>query len=216
MEGNALRSHWSWLDCWPGLTRIWLQGSWAGFCMALLASLLLQVTVVHRMLWPEWFAAPASSLLPAATIALWIIGGVDGRRLRARLLARAAEDPHLDLFLAARSEYLRGRWPEAEKLLTDLLELSPDDAEARLLQATLLRHQGRPAEAREHLRRLQRWNRSAIWNLEIRREWEYLSRSATDAAGKRPIARGGPGDKTSEVAGSAAVPVIDSSRRSVA
>jgi hypothetical protein len=216
MVGNALRSRWSWLDCWPGLTRLWLQGSWSGFCVAFVATILLQATLVHRLLWPEWFAPPVPHFLLLATVAFWVLGGLDGRRLRVRLVARAAEDPHLDLFLAARSEYLRGHWSEAEKLLTDLLDLSPDDAEARLLRATLLRHMGKPAEAREQLRRLQRWNRSAIWNLEIRREWEYLSRSVTDAVGRRPVARDAGADKTFEVSGSEAGSVIEAGQRDVA
>ena len=238
MEANALRSRWSWLDSWPGLARLWLQGSWVGFCVALLSALVLQVALVHRILWPEWFASPANYLLPLTTLALWILGCIDGRMLRVRLAAKASEDPHLDLFVAARTEYLRGRWVEAEKRLSDLLELSPEDAEARLLRATLLRHQGRLAESREQLRRLQRWNRSAIWNLEIRREWEYLSRAGAETVAKGRVPRSasgmgqaeqgrsrdasgpavadGVGGDTTEVSGSPAGSVIDSGWRRVA
>lgn len=178
------------LDAWPGLAHLWHCGSWRGLGVALLAAFLLNATLVTWLVWPEWFAFPVPHGLAIATILLWFFGVYEGRCARRAMAHRIAEDPHLDLFLTARTEYLRGHWGEAEQFLVRLLETSPEDVEARLLRATLLRHLGRHGEAREQLRRLQRWNRATVWNQEIRREWEQLSRTVTEST--RRFSAGGP------------------------
>ncbi len=181
--------NWSrpWWFGWPGLVRLWKQGSRIGFLWAVAAALCLNATLVAWLIWPEWLRFPVPHVLISVTFVVWVSGGLDGIRAQREMRARSEEDPHLDLFLSARTEYLRGHWLEADRLLVQLLESSPEDAEARLLRATLLRHAGRQAEARDQLRRLQRWNRAAIWNLEIGREWDRLSRPAMQSARHVPV-----------------------------
>jgi hypothetical protein len=162
---------------WPGLARLWRRGEWRGLALAIGGAALLNVTLVAWWIWPEWLSASLRWILTAITIAAWLLGAIEGRRARRRWLEADQSDPHRDLFLAARGEYLRGQASATETLLKQLLAISPDDVEARLMQATLYRHQRRHSEAREQLRRLQRWNRAAHWNQEIRHEWECLAQS---------------------------------------
>lgn len=189
MISGVSRKKWSlpWWLGWPGLARLWHQGSRVGLLWAIVAAVVLDLTLVAWLVWPEWLHFPVPQLLVSVTFAIWVAGGFDGIRSQREMRTRSEEDPHLDLFLSARTEYLRGRYLEADRLLAQLLEVSPEDVEARLLRATLLRHAGRQAEAREQLRRLQRWNRAAHWNLEIGREWDRLSRPAMQSARHVPV-----------------------------
>jgi tetratricopeptide (TPR) repeat protein len=105
----------------------------------------------------------------------WLVGLVHARWAAIGRRADAESDFQLDLFLAARGEYLRGEWNKATDLLQQLLRRDPRDAEARLMLATLMRHEGEIEEAREHLRKLQRLERAGHWNEEIQREWQQLT-----------------------------------------
>jgi thioredoxin-like negative regulator of GroEL len=81
-----------------------------------------------------------------------------------------------ELFRQARDDYLRGNWYEAEETLVALLKRDPNDVDARLMLATLMRHTERYDDARGQLKQLQRLEAAGKWQLEIRREWEYLAR----------------------------------------
>jgi hypothetical protein len=156
----------------------------SGLLAAVIFSVLLNGTLVACLIWPAMLPSGIKGLLLASTLAVWAGGWIDARRVRRLADLVRQRDPQLDLFLSARGEYLKSRWAEAEQFLVQLLWETPDDVEARLMLATLLRHECRWEEAKEQLRRLQRWSRAAAWNLEIRREWERLLRgeSAVDTA----------------------------------
>ena len=79
------------------------------------------------------------------------------------------------MFRAALSEYLKGNWFEAERTLGRLLEVRPRDVEARLLLATLLRHNGRLNEALEQLARLELLEDARRWAREIEVEREVIA-----------------------------------------
>jgi hypothetical protein len=150
--------------------------AWAG-AFAVLLDFLLAVT----LLWPEWADPSVSWMLAATVVVVWLWGNVDARRAR-RLWANAASsDPQLDEFLLARREYLTGELEQAASRLKRLLQQATDDVQARLMLATILRRQGQVEPAKEQLRRLQRWRDAGRWNLEIRREWELLSRAECEA-----------------------------------
>ena len=105
-----------------------------------------------------------------------MLGWVDSNRFLGNRAWVGESQRQLDLFLAARGEYLRGKWNKSEELLSRILADDPRDVEARLMLATLMRHRSRIDEAREHLRRLQRLERAGNWNMEIEREWRALRR----------------------------------------
>ncbi len=168
-------------DSWPGLARLWQKGSLSGLLIAVIYSILLNATLTVVLIWPGMLPAGIKGFLAAALAAAWVAGWLDARRLRRHEEWKHRRDPQLDLFLSARGEYLKSNWQTAERQLRQLLSESPEDVEARLMLATLLRHAGRLAEAKEQLRRLQRRSRAAIWNLEIRHEWEQLSKQECSA-----------------------------------
>jgi thioredoxin-like negative regulator of GroEL len=78
------------------------------------------------------------------------------------------------LFIRAQLEYLNRHWLEAEELLATLLAGRDQDAEARLMLATLYRHTGRFAEADECLTRLERMDSGDRWCVELARERRLL------------------------------------------
>ena len=66
---------------------------------------------------------------------------------------------------------------EAERLLGEILQLRPRDAEARLMLATLLRHNRRYGEALEQLSRLELLEDARTWRREI-----HVERQSIDVA----------------------------------
>ena len=163
------------LQGWPGLGRIWRDGAVSGLFAALGFAILLNVSFLTTWIWSDLLPEGVRVLLWSVTAFAWMIGWVDSNRFLANHRRVSAQDGQLDLFLAARGEYLRCEWGRSEDLLCSILHENPRDVEARLMLATLNRHQGRIPEAREHLRRLQRLERAGDWNMEIEREWRQLS-----------------------------------------
>jgi hypothetical protein len=143
--------------------------------MAIFQAALLNSVLISSFVWTAWLPPPFRTALWCLCVSFWILGWVDAHRAASRQRAAAQLDPQLDLFLAARGEYLRGAWTRAAETLTQLLRADPRDVEARLMLATLTRHDGRCEEAREHLRKLQRLERAGQWNMEIQREWQQLT-----------------------------------------
>jgi tetratricopeptide (TPR) repeat protein len=172
---------------WPGLARIWTDGAWSGICAAIGFALLFNLCLVCTFVWNDLIPDGYHVLLAATTSMYWVLGWVDSNRFLGNRSLLPASHRQLDLFLAARGEYLRGEWEKSEELLSRILADDPRDVEARLMLATLMRHRGRIDEAREHLRRLQRLERAGYWNMEIEREWMALRRMESEIAAEACI-----------------------------
>jgi hypothetical protein len=114
----------------------------------------------------------------AILIAFWLLSF---RRAARRLSQIYHGDAQYndELLARAQTEYLRGQWFEAESLLLRLVREQPDDAEGRLLLATLYRHTRRPELARTHLDRLERRAEGARWRWEILQERTLGERTAS-------------------------------------
>ena len=176
MDGDQNAKWLSWLDLWPGVTRIWWAGQSGGLVLALGFGVLLNFSLLSQLIWSGWLPVTAELLLVVATVATWCYGAYDSRRLRYYVAKSSVGDTSEDLFLLARREYLTGNTVAAERLLRERLQRFPADISARLQLATLCRRGGRIQEARQQLRQLQRWRGAATWSMEIRREWEQLTR----------------------------------------
>ena len=163
-------------DLWPGVARLWLGGQPIGLVVASAFTLLLNGAVLTSLHWTAFAPTNVRWVLPLVVVVFWLLGGLESIRFRLILRKSAGQETQVDLFLRARAEYLRGDWESSERHLDEILSSHPQDIEARLSKATLLRHQDRHSEAREQLRRLQRWQASAGWRMEIRREWEQLAK----------------------------------------
>ena len=179
---------------WPGLSHLWNRGSWAGLVLAVGFTILLNVLLVASLVWTEWMTARARLIGFGALSVIWFLAWLesraDWRRYVAELTAgRAAEGPEGEtpsersdrLLGQAQQQYLAGDWVATEQLLRQLLKLEPDDVEARLMLATLWRHQGRDDEAARQLDRLERTEAAGPWCDEIAREKQQLGLKTTNA-----------------------------------
>lgn len=173
----------SWIAClWPGLPRLWWRGDWRALLGAAAFAAALNLALLSSLVWqhslPGW-------LLTAGWLAIgtiWLICAWYGWQLVPTLLRNDAVPEEDDLFVRAQEQYLSRHWLEAEELLTELLARQGQDAEARLLLATLYRHTDRMGEAAECLTRLERTDRGARWCVELARERQLLDRAMPRAA----------------------------------
>ena len=175
MDGRRTRSAVRRLDFWPGLSRLWWQGSVGGLLASIGFAALLNITIISTFLWQELCPPGIVVAMWSGVLLFWTLGLVDSYRIRNDPAEQEGQDSQLDLFLAARGEYLKGNWSVAEHTLGQILKADPRDVEARLMLATLLRHQGRLEPAKEQLRKLQCLRRAAHWNMEIKTEWQKLN-----------------------------------------
>jgi hypothetical protein len=164
---------------WPGLAALWLRGRWSALATAVAFAALLNFALAGSLLWPDQLGVVGSSGVWLAVAALWLAGlWRNFRQLPELLIPAGPPAPAEDLFPAAQAEYLKGHWFEAEALLARQLQSSPEDAECRLLLATLLRRTGRTQEAQRQLRRLAQCDAAGKWRLEIEQEAAFLAQQA--------------------------------------
>lgn len=164
------------LTVWPGLAALWLRGRWSGLLAAVAFAAALNVSLLAQF-------ASTQPLSLTVVLSLWLAvatswaGGFwwSIRELRQSQAPPSAEAEQ-DLFIQAQNEYLKGHWFEAEAKLDRLLRSNPEDVDARLLLASLLRHTRRLREASRQLDRLQRQDQSAKWQLEILLERKLVTR----------------------------------------
>jgi hypothetical protein len=175
--------HWS-MHLWPGLAQLWLRGSWVGLLVAVGFTALANVLAAATFVWTEWLPSDVRWTALGVMAVIWVVAWIDSRADWRRVLAelsgdeRAAGDPAEQSdqwFREAQAAYLAGDWFAAEQALSRLLKLDTRDAEARLMLATLWRHQNRLGAATEELDRLERLETAAPWKSEISWERERIS-----------------------------------------
>lgn len=166
------------LYLWPGLTQLWRRGSWAGLGVALVAALAIDLALMATYGWGELVAPVIRSGLWIFVGASWFGLAVMAAGWNASPLGavRPVDDT---LFLEARAYYLKGNWYEAERRLRTAIRTNERDLDSRLLLASLLRHAGRPDEARHELDLLERLEGAARWEAEIAGERRLLAAGQT-------------------------------------
>ncbi len=196
---------------WPGLPHLWLRGSIAGLALAIAFTVLLNVTAVATMVYPEWLAPRLKLACGGATLLVWIVALLETRaelrRVGARREAEAAgmtpEEDALaqrrteqadERFIGAQQNYLRGDWLGTERALLELLRHEPEDVEGRLLLATLWRRQNRRREAEGQLRRLARMEAARVWSTEIEFERSRLSPTLIESLSSQQKPRQNPSE----------------------
>jgi tetratricopeptide (TPR) repeat protein len=174
---------------WPGLPQLWLRGSWAGLVIAVGFTALINLLILATCVFHEWIPLEYQLGGGAIVAASWFVGWWQSRRAEsaqaspAQLTTETNEnesastgnspavgqtiDRGEQLYRDAQQAYLRGDWVAAEQLLLKLLKLDDRDAEARLMLATLWRHQGRHREATRQLDKLSRLEAADPWQHEI-------------------------------------------------
>lgn len=188
----------NWLTCcWPGMSRLWLKGHWAGLFTALLFAGLLNLAIASKFIWPELLPPPLAWSMWPGVAGFWIFGLVQSWRQMPQLVVippasrstagkpggreQPEEDPEAeifddDLFTAAQQEYLKQNWYEAETLLRKILLDCETDIHARLMLAALYRHTGRVKEADKEVSRAARSDGSEEWEFEITEQRELIAK----------------------------------------
>ena len=174
--------HWS-AYLWPGLPQLWTRGSWVGLTLAVGFTALVNALAATTFVWNEWLPVRVRWMALGAAGVIWLLAWLEGRADWRRLLSElsagegAVADPaerNNAWFREAQAAYLAHDWVSAEQTLLKLLKSDPRDAEARLLLATLLRHEQRLDAAREQLDRLELLETAEAWRHEIAWERERL------------------------------------------
>lgn len=143
---------------------------------------LVNLVAVATFVWTEWLSREvrwgAAGTLAVVWLLAWIEARADWRRLVAELQTGESGANPVELadrlFRQAQVSYLAGDWVAAEQTLLKLLKHEPRDAEARLMLATLWRHEERFEAAVEQLDKLERLETSAAWKNEIAWERERI------------------------------------------
>ncbi len=165
-----------WKCCWPGLLSLWQKGDVRGLLGAVAFSVLLNLAMLSTMVWPQLLGSKIPQGLCLVVAAIWI--GSTWYQVRSVRLSETTSRETADnddaLFIQAQTEYLKGNWEEAEWLLRQRLATSHRDIEARLMLATLYRHQGHRQLAQEQLQILKRFDQAADWVAEIDCETAWL------------------------------------------
>ncbi|MEN1681629.1 MAG: hypothetical protein AAGJ46_18765 [Planctomycetota bacterium] len=189
---------------WPGLPHLWNAGSWAGLTLAVGFCVLLNVTILSTLVWPEWLPQRVRLACGLTTLGLWLLALVETRGELIRQAARArgeATEPSADAeaspetehdarvneadaaetpsplgqwFREAQHAYLAGDWVAAGRTLRRLLRTDRDDIEGLLLIASVWRMTDRQGRAARLLTRLARREDAEPWSEEIERELAIL------------------------------------------
>ncbi len=160
---------------------MWFEGKLWALGLAVLFTGQLHVALVTTFVWPELVTPQLEVLAWLAVGCVWFACAAKSYR-KPPYLRRGEQTGLTDaLFREAQTEYLRGNWYQAEALLERVLADDVSDVDARLMLASLYRRVGRRRESREQLRVLGRAASSQKWELEIRRELEYLNRLESES-----------------------------------
>jgi hypothetical protein len=167
---------------WPGLPHIWSCGAWSGLFFAGVFAVLLNLGLATSLVWSELFTPGLRTLIWLGIGAFWVTSAVFSHRWHRQHPVGQRTGPTENDFREALNHYLKGNWFEAEHVLTGLLRRNPRDLDAGLMLATLFRHTKRYREAQVSLDRLERFEGSEKWELEIRRERDLLRTAQTEAS----------------------------------
>jgi hypothetical protein len=161
---------------WPGFARAWVLGRWEGLALAAAFAAALNTGLMATLVWREELPGGISGTIATAAwvlvLGFWTVGIALVRTDRSRLRnCRAEADAEDDALLSeAQHEYLKGHWLEAEEIVARLLARRPNDAEARLLLASIQRRSGRWNEAGRTLVELRGEVSAVKWLQEIETE----------------------------------------------
>ena len=172
---------------WPGLNQLWHEGQWRGLVIASCFALLLNVALAGTFIWTELLGGTLRLSVWLAVSLFWVVSarGI----LRAPVESRGQVDHSegdVGLFVEAQGEYLRGNWFAAEALLNQTLVRCPDDAESRLLLATMFRRTRRTVESGSQLDRLGQFPTATNWRWEVEAEQKLLAQQVAEM----PMAEG--------------------------
>lgn len=166
--------------------------------MAVGFTALANTLLLASLVWREWLSGDALRIGYAALAVIWLTAWWLSRAQRREARAESTTDGSTgpaeaegrtsqadQMFREAQQRYLENDWIAAEQLLLKLLKQDARDVDARLMLATLWRHQGRREEALRQLDRLERLEAADKWRQEIAAERLRLQQATTLALPER-------------------------------
>jgi hypothetical protein len=163
------------LTClWPGLAEVWWRGRLTGLPAAVAFTFALNLYLIARYLYPEWIAGGLVSIGFWVGLLVWAFYVIHSIREVPGLIAPRSVSEKPDRFPEAQAAYLRGEWPEAEGLLTDVLAIEPRDPPALMLLAGVYRYTGRLEAATLLMNEIRRLEVADSWWLEVQAESRRL------------------------------------------
>lgn len=192
---------------WPGVRQLWGQGNPSALILSLALAVVLDVALLGTFGWSELFTPAVRNALWIALGVLWLVALVYTARWEPQAGADQPPAKKGDGFEEALAYYLKGNWFEAERSLALVLRRRPQDLDARMMLATLLRHTRRWDEALRQLDWLQKAEGSQKWELEMWRERQWLAEArrqsddeAAPAGGSEPAEnKPGPAENNPDV-----------------
>jgi hypothetical protein len=162
---------------WPGLPELWWRGRLSALPVAMAFALALNLLLVTRYIYPEWMASGLVSMAFWIGVIAWVFYAVRGIRELPALIAPRTVCDKPDRFPDARAAYLRGDWPQAEGLLTEVLAIEPRDPPALLLLTGVYRQTQRLEAAEILLKEIAKLEVADTWWLEVEAEARRLERA---------------------------------------
>lgn len=178
-----------WATClWPGLPQICLRGAWSGLILAVAFTLLVDLLLASTLIWTELVSPGYRQVGWLVVVAFWLASALGSWAWLATQepARREAAGGGLEPFIAAQQAYLRGHWPEAERLLLALVQADERDADALLLLATLCRRTDRLQDCGAWLDRLGRLEEAEKWAFELAAERRLLASDGAAGEAEEP------------------------------
>lgn len=160
----------------PGLAPAWLVGQPFALLELLAFTLTFNSLLIATWVWPQW--GPAWLIWSGWLFCFlfWSVSAIHAMLRLPKWLGATPKVPTRDFFVEAQREYLKGNWFDAEGLLTKRLTECPDDIQAALLLAGILRRTKRWNQCSTCLMQIRLREAAAPWLLEIEREQQLLQR----------------------------------------
>jgi tetratricopeptide (TPR) repeat protein len=178
-----------WTVLWPGLARLWLRGDAGSFLIAVTFAAIVNTLLISTFVWPAMFGSLAQTWVInvlgwLTVLCLWGVSLVTSWKSLPRWLPGADTRGDERLLQRAQTAYLKGHWFDAERLIVEMLQLSPRDPDARLMLAALYRRTLRYDDARQQLDLLERLEGGRKWIFEIDQERRLLAQIEEQAEDK--------------------------------
>lgn len=162
------------LSLWPGLPQIWTGQEVLGLILAAFFALALNLAVVARFIWTEYFPLGFPSFFTALAAVTWFAG----LGYTFWWLWRCHPERHraeIDLlFREANELYLQGKWNDARRRFENILALDETDADSLMQLGSLYLRINRPDDARRSFRQCLELEGGVKWRWEIRRTLALL------------------------------------------
>ncbi len=152
---------------WPGLAQLTQRGSGTAVFWALTTAFLADGVVITKFIWPETFAPGWDNLILAAFVGVYTVGCIISYHLEMLRTDYGRLNNVGDQFALAQDLYLKGRYCEAEKILTAQIQRNPADIAAQILLIDLLKTTRRLDEAQQRLENVLDIPEATAWRWEI-------------------------------------------------